>query len=69
MKISKMHSNFEKMLMVLKIIAFDLLAGVYVNYDKNTSNRTSTFQKAVLGFQMPLRDIKPNSIYLILIEH
>ena len=57
------------MLMFLNIIVLELVAGVSINYDKNACDRPLTFQKAVLGFQMPLRDIKPNSIYLILIEH
>ena len=30
------------MLMVLKIIAFEVVAGVSVNYDKNTYDRPST---------------------------
>ena len=28
--------NLEKMLTVLKIVSFELVAGVSVNYDKNT---------------------------------
>ena len=41
-QISKMLENFLKMLTVKKIIAFELAAGVSVNYDKNACERPST---------------------------
>ena len=34
--------KFEKRLMVFKIIAFELVAGVSVNYEKNACDRPST---------------------------
>ena len=57
------------MLMVLKIIALEFVAGVSVNYHKNTCDRPSTSQKNVLTFQIQLRDMIHNSICLILTEH
>ena len=32
----EIQANFQKMLMVLKIVAHEFNAGVSVNYDKNT---------------------------------
>ena len=57
------------MLMVLKINALEVLAGVSVNYEKNTCDWPSTRKKAVLIIQIPLRDMIHNSISLILLEH
>ena len=37
-----MQYSCQKMLTVLKIIAFELVPGVYVNYDKNTCDGPST---------------------------
>ena len=38
----KCTKKFQKMLMVLKIIAFELVPGVSVKYDCNTCDGTST---------------------------
>ena len=38
----KKKKNLQKMLMLLKIHAFELLVGVSVNYEKNTCDRTLT---------------------------
>ena len=37
-----MQQNLQKIFLALKIIAVKLLAGICVNYDKNTSDRPST---------------------------
>ena len=57
------------MLMVLKIIVFELVTGISVSYGKNTCDRSSTCYKAVLKFEIQLSDMIHNSICLILIEH
>ena len=57
------------MLMVLKIIGFELVAGVSLNYEKNICDRSSMFEKAILRFEMQLRDIIHYSNCLILMEH
>ena len=56
------------MLTVLKIIAFELVAGVSANYDKNTSDGPWTCYKAVLRFQIWVRHMIRNLICLILME-
>ena len=55
--------------MVLKIISFEAVVGVSVSYHKNTCDRLSTCLKAVLTFQIELRDMIERSICLILMEH
>ena len=57
------------MLMVLEVIAFEVLAGFYVNYDWNTCDQPSTCSKAILRFKIRLTDTIHNSNCLILIEH
>ena len=42
MSILKMQQNFEKMIIVLKIIAFEVKPLISVNYDKNTCGRPAT---------------------------
>ena len=37
-----MQKNLQKMLMVLKIIAFEIKVLISVNYDKNACERPST---------------------------
>ena len=37
-----MQQTFQKMLIALKIIAFEVKALAYVNYDKNACERAST---------------------------
>ena len=56
-------------MIVFKIIAFELKALISFNYDKNTCEGPSTCEKAVLRFQIPIRDIIHKSICFILMEH
>ena len=42
MHISKMHSNFQKMLMVFKIIAFEIKPLISDVYEKKACERPST---------------------------
>ena len=42
MKISKIQQKFQKTFMVLKILAFELVAGISLNCDENTCDRPST---------------------------
>ena len=73
-KCSNVFLNFgnsikaQKILMVLKIISFETVVGVSINYHKNTCDRLSTCLKAVLTFQIELRDMIERSICLILME-
>ena len=55
------------MLMVLKIIEFQLVVGASVNYEQRTCDRLPTYEKAVLRFEIPLKNITHNSICLILV--
>ena len=55
--------------MVLRIIAFELVVRVSVKYANNTCDGSSTCEKAVLRFQIRLRDMIINSICLTLMEH
>ena len=57
------------MLMVFNINLFEVVVGVSVNYDKNTCDRLSTCQKAVLRFRIQLKDMTQKSICLILMEN
>ena len=57
------------MLTVWKIIAFELLAGVSLNFDEHTCDFPSTSSKVVLGFHIRLREMIHNSTFLILMEH
>ena len=57
------------MFMVLKRISFQLAAAVSVNYDKNRCESLPTCSKAVLRFQIQLRDMIHNSICFILMGH
>ena len=56
------------MFIVFKKFALELVAGISVNYNKNTRHRRSTCQKAVLRFKIGLGDIIHNAICLILME-
>ena len=42
MYILKMQYSFQKMFLVSKIIVVELVAGISLNYDKNTCDRPST---------------------------
>ena len=61
--------KFAENFMVLNIIAFELVARVSVNYDKNAWERPSRCEKLVLRFYIPLRVMIHNSVFLILMEH
>ena len=56
------------MFLVLKIITFELVAGISGDYDKNTCDRPSTCQKKVLTFKKGLRDKIQNSLCFILMK-
>ena len=56
------------MFMVLKIITFELIAGVPLKDEKKACEWSSTCETAVLRFEIALRDIIQNSLCLILME-
>ena len=47
-----MQQKFERMLMILKIIAFELVAGNSLSSEENTCDMPSTCEKTVLRFQI-----------------
>ena len=57
------------MFFVFKIISFEVKVLISVNYEKNACEQWSQCEKAVLRFQIQLRDIIHNSICLMIIEH
>ena len=68
MYISKMQKRFGKMLSLLKIIASELVAGIFLNYAKNACDRPSTCWQTVLRFHIWLREMSSNSNCLGLIS-
>ena len=52
MYILKMQYNFEKLFLVFKIIAFEVVAGFSLIYEQNTCGRQSMIQRYV--FQLNL---------------
>ena len=56
------------MFLVSEIIAVEVVAGISLNYDKSTCDRSSTCYKAVQRFQIRLKAMIHNSVCLILIE-
>ena len=63
-----MHLNFKKLFSVFEVIAFDLVAGLFLIYDENTCDRQSTCYQTVLRFWISLRDMFLNSISPRLME-
>ena len=64
-----MQKNLRKMFLVFKKIAFEIVARLYLSCDKNTCDRPSTCQKAVLNIQISLRQMFPDSFCLILMKN
>ena len=56
------------MLRVFEIMAFEHIAGISLNYDKNTCDRQSTCYQTVLRFYIWLKEMFSNSICLGLTE-
>ena len=63
-----MEIKFHKKVLVLEILAFEPVAGTYLNYDESTCDRQSTYYQRILRFQIWLRKMFSNSIFLGLME-
>ena len=50
-----METEIQKSFLVLEIMAFERVVGIYLNYDKNTCDGKSTCYQAVLRFQIWLK--------------
>ena len=68
-RFQKLYKKFRKSPRFSKIIPFELVAWVSPNYEKTTCDGRPPCSKAVLRFQIRLRDMIHNSICLLLMEH
>ena len=64
-----MQSEFEKMLTVFEIIAFENVAGISLTSDKQTCERQSTCFQTVKGFHIWLKEMFCNSVSLGIMEN
>ena len=64
----KRNKNFRKRYRFLKIMAFEHVAGISLNYDENTCDRQSTYCQRILRFQISRTEMFSDSINLGLIE-
>ena len=64
-----MQENFQKLLIILKIVAFEVKVPFFINYEKKACEPRSTCQKAVLRFQIALQEIINILICLLLMKN
>ena len=69
MEIAKMEEKFEKMFRVFDRMVIEHVAGISLNYEKNTLYRQSPCYQTVLTFQIWLKETFSNSICRGLMEN
>ena len=63
-----MEQKFQKIFWIFEVIAFEAVTGIFLNYDKNASDRQSTCYETLVRFHIWLRDMFSNVICLGLME-